>query len=69
MPGSPEQPLDPSNSVARWLATPSRNCHLCGQPIYPTDPRALDPDMPDRERAPLVHLECLPCEQPEAQST
>jgi hypothetical protein len=66
-PDSRQPSPNPSEAVARWLNTPVRTCPACGQPIYPTDPRAFDAQVLTGETAALVHLHCLLPEQPNAQ--
>jgi hypothetical protein len=60
-------PLDPdftslpperAKAVEAWLSRPVGTCRFCGKPIYPTDPRARDPEEKDEDAATLLHLPC-----------
>jgi len=52
-------PRQRAKAVEAWLARPLGTCRVCGQPIYPTDPRARDPQEKDEDRATLLHLACF----------
>jgi hypothetical protein len=49
-------PPERATAVDAWLKTPLRDCCICGDPIYPTDPRCLDPDT---DLPTLIHLSCV----------
>jgi len=59
MPDDPYAHLPPerAEAVETWLSTPLRDCCICGAPVYPTDPRCLDPGVPE-DAATVVHLSC-----------
>ena len=58
-------PPDRAEAVQAWLSQPVGTCRVCDAPIYPTDPRARDPDEKDDNAATLVHLTCA--EAPESE--
>jgi hypothetical protein len=62
----PSLPPDRGEAVRAWLSSPIGTCRVCGEPIYPTDPRARDPDEKDKDAATLVHLLCLSAAESEA---
>ena len=64
MPGHSDGPpdLDPLDlipgdrraAVREWLTTPLADCGICGDPVFPTSPRAIDGNTLE-----LGHLDCL----------
>ena len=52
-------PPDRAKAVEVWLSTSVGTCRLCGQPVYPTDPRRRDPDELDEDAVAILHLPCL----------
>jgi hypothetical protein len=50
-------PPERAKAVEAWLNTPLYDCCICGAPVYPTDPRCLDPRVPE-DVATVVHLSC-----------
>ena len=60
MPSSNYDSLQPerAKAVEAWLSLPLGTCRVCGRPIYPTDPRARDPEEKDDDLATLLHLPC-----------
>jgi hypothetical protein len=50
-------PPERAKAARVWLQTPLRDCCICGAPVYPTDPRCLDPGVPE-DAATVVHLSC-----------
>jgi hypothetical protein len=50
-------PAERTEAVETWLHMPLRDCCICGAPVYPTDPRCLDPGVPE-DAATVVHLSC-----------
>ncbi len=60
MPDDPHAHLPPEHAkaVETWLNTPLRDCCICGDLVYPTDPRCLDPNAPSVDVAMVVHLSC-----------
>ena len=51
-------PPERARAVEAWLLRPVGTCRVCGQPIYPTDPRARDPEEKDEDVVALLHLPC-----------
>jgi hypothetical protein len=46
-------------AVLLWLLTPVAICLVCELPVYPTDPRAVDPAAdPDELDPDILHLDC-----------
>jgi hypothetical protein len=41
-------------AVREWLATPLADCGICGDPVFPTSPRAIDGNS-----LALGHFDCL----------
>jgi hypothetical protein len=52
-------PPDRAKAVEAWLSRPLSTCRFCGQAVYPTDPRARDPQEKDEDAATLLHLPCF----------
>jgi hypothetical protein len=54
-------PPDRAASVRKWLTSELCTCRVCGEPVRPVDPRAVDPEATtdDHEQGPCVlHLAC-----------
>jgi len=51
-------PPERAEATRTWLNTSLRDCCMCGAPVYPTDPRCLDPNAPNPDTATVVHLSC-----------
>lgn len=52
-------PPERAKAIRAWLNTPLNDCCICGDPVYPTDSRQLDPAEPNEDKAELVHVKCL----------
>jgi hypothetical protein len=51
-------PRKRAEAIEAWLLRPIGACRFCEEPIYPTDPRARDPQEKDEDAATLLHLPC-----------